>query len=550
MIAAVAVPAAITIPVESFTVPLAAATTTTSTPIKADATAATTGIASATSASAVVAPSPKSTPTHAASGLVKPSPSKLKVKASPSKKPIVFRSPSAAGTISHKKEYSTPDRTISAFAASPQRLEDVKLVLSSKDSVWTDRILALRLVKKWAAEPEAFLASAVAHDTAAAKLISIAEKEAELSAATSSSLPRAALPVSKQMAAVISSLTPSLVVQLSELRSAIIKDTCDTIMAISAVTQSNFSAFVFALVPPMLALTRNTKKAMSEPAHDAMKQIVIHSVGCTELVTVLLETAINNKSDMVRQRSIEYLSIAFGEVTEGGWPIVEPPTQSQSQIESTVAALFEDQFRPARTAAINLFVSLWKRSKERMQSAFTSVPARTQKLVLSSAPSDMKSAPFFAAIGKAVSNTAAEGGAKSLAALRSNKPNKRSASATDAEVFVAPAKPSVKPQPVPVLSIAVEATVDAPPAVISSKELELAKWKAERLEKAEAQSKSAAVAAMMMSAAFISSSPAIIEAEAAERARETERLSKLAEQRNNVLSPTMKQLLPLVSTLR
>lgn len=94
---------------------------------------------------------------------------------------------------------------------------------------------------------------------------------------------------------------------LSDLRSTIIKDCCASITALFSTFGTQFSEFGENVIPKLVTLTYNTTSALSDPADECAKSIIVNTK--LSVIKFLLATVLKDKHNLARQRCVEYTTI-------------------------------------------------------------------------------------------------------------------------------------------------------------------------------------------------------------------------------------------------
>lgn len=100
---------------------------------------------------------------------------------------------------------------------------------------------------------------------------------------------------------------------LSDLRSTIIKDCCASIITLFSTFGTQFSEFAENVIPKLVILTYNTTSALSEPADECAKSIIIYSR--LSIIKFLLATVLKDKHNLARQRCVEYTMIIIQNIS-------------------------------------------------------------------------------------------------------------------------------------------------------------------------------------------------------------------------------------------
>jgi len=151
-----------------------------------------------------------------------------------------------------------------------------------------------------------------------------------------------------QLASQLLPLLEPMTVQLSELRSSVVKDACSTIQVMGTVLRQHFAPFAARWYEPLAGLSRVTKQPIREPADECMKAIIEHGAPMPAVRTLLKiasgEPVPGTPTNAVVQASAgQYVALAIKH-----WPSTffqnvpeEHKTESESSPASTSPAVTE-----------------------------------------------------------------------------------------------------------------------------------------------------------------------------------------------------------------
>jgi len=242
-------------------------------------------------------------------------------------------------------------------------------------------------------------------------------------------------------------LRNSLLEQLRDLRSAIIKSLCAAVSAAAAAMRGAFEPHAEQLFPHLLKLTYVTKIAISEPANTTLRDIAAHtrSIKLLSIVTDAFHT--NAKNNVVRHRCVEYTQTLVHSLhTSGLLSDRARAKQVEQQVELLLRKSFEDASEKTRTASVALFRTL-QLALPALADAFLATATVNVHKVLSRAEKAATSTAATAAAATTASNddqgaTASTGGVRASIASRFGAPFKRPAplkaddAAADAADFI------------------------------------------------------------------------------------------------------------------
>eukprot|EP00743_Colponemidia_sp_Colp-15_P004002 GILK01004314.1.p1 GENE.GILK01004314.1~~GILK01004314.1.p1 ORF type:complete len:596 (+),score=113.02 GILK01004314.1:38-1789(+) len=271
--------------------------------------------------------------------------------ASKSLKRPVAKSPVTDAKLKKRKiaitdENDNPEATIEAKAgatamaipealkSAAQKLVDLAKVLSSKDTEWVTRNESLNALRTLASENQ---------NPTFWKLLT------------------------KHMKKPLS-------VQLTELRSQVIKEICGTVTYLAMMMRKDFEQLAKYLLPFLAKLVIVAIKVISESAHDCVQAILKHvqSDLCVQFVTT---QALTNKSALFRARSGEYYFQILDE-----WS-TETVKANLHSIEQGVMKLLTDSDGAARKNARSAFASLARNFRGRAVKIYRSLDKHVVKLL-------------------------------------------------------------------------------------------------------------------------------------------------------------------------
>eukprot|EP01043_Picozoa_sp_COSAG02_P060312 COSAG02_NODE_7853_length_2817_cov_2.230316_1_plen_698_part_10 len=142
--------------------------------------------------------------------------------------------------------------------------------------------------------------------------------------------------------------------QLKELRSSIIKDTCTTLTAIVKALGDTYDESAATMLPMLFELSGSAKKVMSMSAVECMTAIVTHCRGQGHSFVAVLSQAAENKSAGIRAHCMSVVTEAVASWTE------EELSAHRDMLQNTLQTAMQDSNADVRRFARKSFAVFWR----------------------------------------------------------------------------------------------------------------------------------------------------------------------------------------------
>jgi CLIP-associating protein 1/2 len=162
----------------------------------------------------------------------------------------------------------------------------------------------------------------------------------------------------------------NLILKLSELRSTIVKEACETLTLLSTALSDSFDSFSEYFLPVLLKIVINSISIIAETGHKCIKN-VLQNTRNDKLLPTIIKSSNNHK--LLKYRCIDYLLVFLTELS------TNTLEKYQDIIEDHIKVRLSDALPEVRSTAKQCYWSYCSHFPERANSIFNSLDSSVQK---------------------------------------------------------------------------------------------------------------------------------------------------------------------------